>query len=128
VAELTKYLKKTASRVVAVQLELETDGFTYRKWGGTQTCKAGDWIVNANGEFYTVDRELSFWLEAAGGATGFVCALLCALEPIEAHAQSGPRGGQLPPLPEAAVLASPGHDRQFRGELSRGPRALPRGC
>ena len=56
-AELTKYLKKTASQVVAVQLDLETDGLTYQKWGGTQTCKAGDWIVNNDGDVYTVDRE-----------------------------------------------------------------------
>ena len=55
--DLTKYVKKKASRVTAVQLDLETDGFTYRKWGGTQTCKAGDWIVNNGGEVYTVDGE-----------------------------------------------------------------------
>jgi len=34
VAEFTKYLKKTASRVVAVQLDLVTDGLIYQKWGG----------------------------------------------------------------------------------------------
>ena len=56
-AEFTKYLKKTASRVVAIQLDLETDGFTYQKWGGPQICKAGDWIVNNDGDVYTVDRE-----------------------------------------------------------------------
>ena len=56
-AELLKYLKKTTSRVVAVQLDLKTRGFTYQKWGGTQTCKAGDWIVNNDGDVYTVDRE-----------------------------------------------------------------------
>ena len=56
-AELTKYLKKTASQVVAVQLDLETDGLTYQKWGGTQSCKAGDWLVNNDGDVYTVDRE-----------------------------------------------------------------------
>lgn len=28
-AEQRKYLKKTTSRVVAVQLDLETDGFAY---------------------------------------------------------------------------------------------------
>ena len=56
-AEFTKYLKKTASQVVAVQLDLETDGLTYQKWGGTQICKAGDWIVNNEGDVYTVDRE-----------------------------------------------------------------------
>ena len=57
VAERRKYLKKTTSRVVAVQLDLATQGFNYLKWGGTQTCKAGDWLVNNNGDVYTVDRE-----------------------------------------------------------------------
>ena len=57
VAELLKYLKKTTSRVVAVRLDLETGGFTYRKWGGSQTCKPGDWIVNNDGDVYTVDGE-----------------------------------------------------------------------
>ena len=52
-----KYRKKEGSFVVAVQLDLDTKGFTYEKWGGTQTCKAGDWLVENNGEVYTVDRE-----------------------------------------------------------------------
>ena len=52
-----KYVKKAGATVVAVQLDLDTDGFTYRKWGGLQKCKAGDWIVNNAGEVYTVDRE-----------------------------------------------------------------------
>lgn len=56
-AKLTKYVKKKASRVIAVQLDLETDGFTYKKWGGTQSCKAGDWLVDNDGDVYTVDRE-----------------------------------------------------------------------
>ncbi|MDH3287814.1 MAG: PGDYG domain-containing protein [Betaproteobacteria bacterium] len=56
-AKLRKYLKKTTSQVVAIQLDLETDGFTYQKWGSTQTCKAGDWIVNNGGDVYTVDRD-----------------------------------------------------------------------
>jgi hypothetical protein len=43
--------------VVAVQLDLDTPGFTYEKWGSTQTCKAGDWIVNNAGDTYTVDRD-----------------------------------------------------------------------
>lgn len=43
--------------MLAIQLDLETRGFTYEKWGGTQTCKAGDWIVNNDGDVYTVDRE-----------------------------------------------------------------------
>lgn len=52
-----KYAKKASSAVVAVQLDLETEGFTYRKWGDVQTCKAGDWLVNNDGDVYTVDRE-----------------------------------------------------------------------
>ena len=52
-----KYFKKSTSFVVAVQLDLDTDGFTYQKWGGTQTCKPGDWLVNNDGDVYTVDRE-----------------------------------------------------------------------
>jgi hypothetical protein len=50
-------LKKAVSIVVAVQLDLETDGFTYQKWGGTQVCKAGDWLVDLNGDICTMDRE-----------------------------------------------------------------------
>ncbi len=42
---------------MAVQLALDTDGFTYRKWGAVQRCKPGDWIVNNAGDVYTVDRD-----------------------------------------------------------------------
>ena len=52
-----KYVKRANQSVVAVQLALDTAGFTYQKWGGVQQCKAGDWIVNNNGDVYTVDRE-----------------------------------------------------------------------
>jgi hypothetical protein len=52
-----KYIKRANAPVVAVQLDLETPGFTYRKWGGDQTCKRGDWIVNNDGDVYTVDSE-----------------------------------------------------------------------
>jgi hypothetical protein len=52
-----QFVKRAGSEVIAVQLALETDGFTYRKWGGVQTCKPGDWIVQNNGEVYTVDRD-----------------------------------------------------------------------
>lgn len=56
-AERRKYFKKATSTAVAVQLDLDTDGFTYEKWGGTQTCKPGDWLVNNNGDVYTIDRS-----------------------------------------------------------------------
>jgi hypothetical protein len=52
-----RYIKRETEFVVAVQLDLETDGFTYRKWGDLQRCKAGDWLVNNAGEIYTVDGK-----------------------------------------------------------------------
>lgn len=50
-----KYVKRADQALVAVQLTLDTDGFTYRKWGAEQRCKAGDWIVNNDDDVYTVD-------------------------------------------------------------------------
>jgi hypothetical protein len=57
VTQRPKYVKRTNTLVVAVQLDLDTEGFRYQKWGGEQTCKPGDWIVNNGGDVYTVDRE-----------------------------------------------------------------------
>ncbi len=51
-----KYLKRADQAVVAVQLALDTAGFTYEKWGATQTCKRGDWLVNNDGDVYTVEE------------------------------------------------------------------------
>lgn len=56
-SNLKKYLKKATSFVVAVQLDMETEGFTYEKWGAAQTCKRGDWVVNNSGDIYTVDGD-----------------------------------------------------------------------
>ena len=52
-----QYVKRATQFVVAVQLDLETPGFTYQKWGGTQKCKRGDWLVSSEGDTYTIDRE-----------------------------------------------------------------------
>jgi len=52
-----KYVKRPSQTVAAVQLAFKTKGFTYRKWGAVQRCKARDWIVDNDGDFYTVDRE-----------------------------------------------------------------------
>lgn len=54
---LKKYKKIDQQIVAAVQLNLETEGFGYIKWGGKQRCKAGDWLVNNDGECYTVEQE-----------------------------------------------------------------------
>lgn len=50
-----KWNRKSGTNVTAVRLDLDTDGFTYQKWGGSQRCKAGDWLLNNAGEVYTVD-------------------------------------------------------------------------
>lgn len=55
---LKRYRRRGDALVVAVRLDLDTEGFTYRKWGGDQTCKAGDWVVNNDGDTYTVDGEV----------------------------------------------------------------------
>lgn len=52
-----RYRRRPDQYVVAVQLSLDTEGFTYRKWGGDQRCKRGDWLVDNDGEVYTVDAE-----------------------------------------------------------------------
>jgi hypothetical protein len=80
-----KYVKRPTRTVAAVQLTLKTRGFTYRKWGALQRCKPGDWIVDNDGDVYTVDRSTfkrtyrqirpgvylkttPVWAEVAGGA------------------------------------------------------------
>ena len=52
-----QYRRRDGTEVVAVRLDLDTDGFTYRKWGGEQSCKRGDWLVNNDGDVYTVDAD-----------------------------------------------------------------------
>jgi len=52
-----KYVKRGDQTVLAVQLALDTPGFSYQKWGATQKCQAGDWIVDNAGDVYTVNRD-----------------------------------------------------------------------
>ena len=56
--ERRKYHKKEGSFVTAVRLDLDTDGFTYRKWGAEQRCKRADWLVDNDGDVYTVDADV----------------------------------------------------------------------
>lgn len=53
-----RYRKKADQYVVAVQLQLDTGGFIYHKWGGEQLCKQGDWLVDNDGDIYTVDQAV----------------------------------------------------------------------
>jgi hypothetical protein len=50
-----RYVRRPDQAVAALQLAFDTDGFVYRKWGGDQRAKAGDWIVDNDGDVYTVD-------------------------------------------------------------------------
>jgi hypothetical protein len=82
---MRRYRRKPNQAVISVQLALETQGFTYTKWGSEQRCKGGDYVVDNDGEVYTVDREVfertyrrvgpgqyiktgHVWAEQAGGA------------------------------------------------------------
>lgn len=54
-----RYRRKPDQAVTAVQLSLplEGDGFIYRKWGDVQRAKAGDWLVDNDGDVYTVAAD-----------------------------------------------------------------------
>jgi hypothetical protein len=52
-----RYERREKTEVIAVRLDLDTDGFTYRKWDDVQVCKRGDWLVDNAGEVYTVDAD-----------------------------------------------------------------------
>ena len=54
---LQEYRRKKSTTVTAVRLDLDTEGFVYQKWGGLQRCKRGDWLLNNQGDVYTVDQE-----------------------------------------------------------------------
>lgn len=50
-----RYRRRPQSAVVAVQMNLDTRGLHYRKWGHEQHGKPGDWLVDNAGDVYTVD-------------------------------------------------------------------------
>ena len=53
-----RYRKKSDQFVVAIQLNLDTEGLTYTKWGARQHCKPEDWLVDNQGDIYSVDKEV----------------------------------------------------------------------
>jgi hypothetical protein len=57
-SERKRYRPRPDRFVVAVPLRLDTPGFSFRKWGAEQYCKAGDWIVDDDGDIHTVDSEV----------------------------------------------------------------------
>ncbi|HUN92003.1 MAG TPA: hypothetical protein VMU33_08095 [Burkholderiaceae bacterium] len=56
--ELRRYRRKPDRPITAIRITLETDGFSYRKWGGVQRCKPGDWLVDNGGDVYSVDADV----------------------------------------------------------------------
>jgi hypothetical protein len=54
------YIPRADRPVAAVRLAFEADGFAfcYRKWGGEQRAKPGDWLVDHDGDVYTVDAAV----------------------------------------------------------------------
>lgn len=56
--ECRRYRRRHDQFVVAVPLRLDTAGFSYRKWGAEQRCKPGDWVVDNDGDIYTVDADV----------------------------------------------------------------------
>ena len=58
-SERKKYIKKADPNnlVVAIQLNFSLpDGLLYEKWGSAQAASEGDWLVNNNGDVYTVEK------------------------------------------------------------------------
>jgi hypothetical protein len=53
-----RYVRRHDRPVVAIRLSLDTDGLIYRKWGGEQRAKPGDWLVDNEGDVYTVDATV----------------------------------------------------------------------
>lgn len=55
--ERRRYRPRPDRPVIAVQVRLDIPGFTYHKWGAEQYCKRDDWLVDNDGEVYTVDAD-----------------------------------------------------------------------
>lgn len=52
-----RYRRKPGQAVTAVPLLLDFDEFVYRKWGGSQCARPGDWLVDNAGDVYTVNAQ-----------------------------------------------------------------------
>jgi hypothetical protein len=64
-----RFRRKQDQAVTAVRLSLDFEGFGYTKWGDLQRAKAGDWLVDNDGDVYTVaaDSFASTYSEAGPG-------------------------------------------------------------
>ena len=53
-----QYRKIERAVITAVQMDLDCAGFTYKKWNNVQKCQQGDWVVNNNGDCYTIRADV----------------------------------------------------------------------
>ena len=53
-----RYVRRPDRPVAAVRLALDTTGLVYHNWGGRQHAKRGDWLVDNDGDVYTVDAAV----------------------------------------------------------------------
>ena len=51
------YKKRPNCNVTAVQIDLNFESLQYEKWGNIQTCEPGDWLVDNDGDIYTVKKQ-----------------------------------------------------------------------
>jgi hypothetical protein len=92
--ERRRYRRRPGRPVVAVQLKLDMEGFKYQKWGEEQHCKANDWLVDNNGEVYTVDADSFARTYAAEGHGTYVkSGKVWAKEATEAGRVATKEGG-----------------------------------
>ena len=71
-APLRRYIRRPDRPVAAVRIALETEGFRYRKWGAEQRAKAGDWLVDNDGDVYTVAHDVFERTYRAAGRGAYV--------------------------------------------------------
>jgi hypothetical protein len=88
-----QYIRRADRPVVAVRLAFDPDGFVfrYRKWQGEQNAKAGDWLVETDGDIYTVDAMtfLSTYRPVDDGRPG------CYVKTTPVWAQRAERDGEV---------------------------------
>ena len=51
------YVRRPDRPVIAIRLALDLQSFVYRKWDDEQRAKQGDWLVDNDGDVYTVDAD-----------------------------------------------------------------------
>jgi hypothetical protein len=53
-----RFVRRPDRPVVAIRLPLDSTGLVYQKWGGQQRAQPGDWLVDNDGDVYTVEAEV----------------------------------------------------------------------